>query len=111
MKNLLRADVGFANLFMIPNRRRTIDYSDAYEVDYVCFMLRKPSALPQWTALVTAFPLSLWAAVLASAAASFAFAAAYSAFHPRSEAGPALFVTSLAGMLVDESQPIMKKIK
>ncbi len=35
-----RADVGFADMFMIPNRRKIIDYTDAYEYEYVCFMVR-----------------------------------------------------------------------
>ena len=31
--------MGFADLFMIPNRRSIIDYTDAYEFEYVCFMV------------------------------------------------------------------------
>ena len=78
---------------------------------YLVFQVRKPHALPQWMSLVTAFPSRLWAAVGASAVAALAFAGAYAVAHPQAEAEAAVFVVNLVGMFVDESQPIMKRLR
>ena len=34
------ADVIWANLFVLPNRFKYIDYVDPYTTDYVCYMVR-----------------------------------------------------------------------
>ena len=36
-----RSDIGFANLFMVPDRMKYIDYTDPYMIEYASFMLSK----------------------------------------------------------------------
>ena len=39
-----RSDIGFANLFMVPDRMKYIDYTDPYMIEYASFMLSKISS-------------------------------------------------------------------
>ena len=34
-----KSDIGFANLFMVPDRMKYIDYTDPYTIEYASFML------------------------------------------------------------------------
>ena len=61
-----KADIGWAQLFIIPNRAKIIDYTSAYDIDYLCYMLAKPPPLPPWTAVVLPFELSIWLCLLTS---------------------------------------------
>ena len=36
-----KSDIGFANLFMVPDRMKYIDYTDPYMIEYASFMLSK----------------------------------------------------------------------
>ena len=36
-----KSDIGFANLFMVPDRMKYIDYTDPYIIEYANFMLSK----------------------------------------------------------------------
>ena len=36
-----RSDIGFANLFVVPDRMKYIDYTDPYMIEYASFMLSK----------------------------------------------------------------------
>ena len=65
------SDIGWADLYIIPDRARSqrirnkniivvyaawfriIDYTDPYDIEYACFMVSKPPPLPQWQALTT----------------------------------------------------------
>ncbi len=58
------ADVGWAQLFIIPNRVVIVDYTSAYDTDYLCYMVAKPEALPAWTAVVLPFEPIMWLSVV-----------------------------------------------
>ena len=34
-----KSDIGFANLFMVPDRMKYIDYTDPYTIEYASFLL------------------------------------------------------------------------
>ena len=38
-----KSDIGFANLFMVPDRMKYIDYTDPYMIEYASFMLSTKS--------------------------------------------------------------------
>ena len=40
-----KSDIGFANLFMVPDRMKYIDYTDPYLIEYASFMLSMISEL------------------------------------------------------------------
>ncbi len=73
--------------------------------------MKKPSARPQWMSLVTAFSPELWGMVLAAAVASLSFATVYSHVHPRRENPASSLIVNMVGMFVDESQPIMRRLR
>ena len=36
-----KSDIGFANLFMVPDRMKYIDYTDPYLIEYASFLLSR----------------------------------------------------------------------
>ena len=38
-----RSDIGWANVFMIPARKKYVDFTEPYRIDRASFMLRKCS--------------------------------------------------------------------
>ena len=38
-----KSDIGFANLFVVPDRMKYIDYTDPYMIEYASFMLSRKS--------------------------------------------------------------------
>ena len=72
-----RSDIGFANLFMVPDRMKYIDYTDPYTIEYASFMLSmifelfcfivkfklssaKPPNPPQWLRILQPLQTSTW---------------------------------------------------
>ena len=41
------SDIGWADLYIVPDRMKYIDYTDPYDIEYACFMLAKPPPIPQ----------------------------------------------------------------
>ena len=59
-------DVGFANLFVVPKRKKHIDLLQPYKADYICFLVKKPPPNPKWQDLMIPFHQELWFAILIS---------------------------------------------
>ena len=59
-------DVGFANLFVVPKRKKHIDLLQPYKADYICFLVKKPPPNPKWQDLIIPFHKELWFAILIS---------------------------------------------
>ena len=71
-----KSDIGFANLFMVPDRMKYIDYTDPYLIEYASFMLSmiskffcsllfkissaKPPNPPQWLRILQPLQTSAW---------------------------------------------------
>ena len=59
-------DVGFANLFVVPKRKKHIALLQPYKADYICFLVKKPPPNPKWQDLMIPFHKELWFAILIS---------------------------------------------
>ena len=72
-----KSDIGFANLFVVPDRMKYIDYTDPYMIEYASFMLSKkkvflnnlsriiillakPPNPPQWFRILQPLQTSTW---------------------------------------------------
>ena len=55
-----------ANLFLIPKRKKHIDYLQPYKADYICFLVKKPPPNTKWQDLMIPFGQELWFAILIS---------------------------------------------
>lgn len=60
------SEVGWLNLFIVPQQMEYIDYTAPYLIDYGGFMMLRPPALPQWQALTYPLHWQVWLATLAS---------------------------------------------
>ena len=58
--------MAFANLFLIPSRKKYIDYLQPYKTDYICFFVKKPPLNPKWQDLMIPFQQETWFAILVS---------------------------------------------
>ena len=57
---LKKREFGFAQLLIMYHRSQVIDYSEPYDFDYSCFLLKKPKPLPQFYALGYPLTWDLW---------------------------------------------------
>ena len=58
--------MAFANLFLIPSRKKYIDYLQPYKTDYICFFVKKPPLNPKWQDLMIPLQQETWFAILVS---------------------------------------------
>jgi hypothetical protein len=58
------SDLAWADLFIVEDRKKYIDYTTQYMSEYACFMLQKPPPLPGWLSVVLPFGPFTWLAVL-----------------------------------------------
>ena len=55
-----------ANYYLIPKRKKHVDYLQPYKADYICFLIKKPPPNPKWRDLIIPFQQELWFAILIS---------------------------------------------
>ena len=55
-----------ANYYLIPKRKKHVDYLQPYKADYICFLIKKPPPNPKWRDLIIPFHQELWFAILIS---------------------------------------------
>ena len=55
-------DIGWANLFIRDDRRAIMDFTDTYSFHFTTFLVRKPQALPMWTAPIQPYGSVMWGA-------------------------------------------------
>ena len=59
-------DLAFANLFVVPKRKKHIDLLQPYKADYICFLVKKPPPNPKWKDLMIPFHQELWFVIFIS---------------------------------------------
>jgi hypothetical protein len=57
------SDLAWADLFVVEDRKKYIDYTAPYDIEYTCFMLQKPPPLPGWLSVVLPFGPFTWLAL------------------------------------------------
>ena len=55
-----------ANYYLIPKRKKHVDYLQPYKADYICFLIKKPPPNPKWRDLIIPFQQELWFVILIS---------------------------------------------
>lgn len=105
-----RSDMGWANTFVLPGFRHYIDYA-TYDMERICFLMKKPERYPVWMSAVSAFDFLIWMGLIAVMTAVGVATVVYSQVHwqPELRASDVLYV--LAAGLVDASQPNLKYAK
>ena len=58
-----RTEVGVAQFFIAPSRIKFMDFTAPYEINYACFLLKKPPPLPSWTSITFPMQLYTWLAL------------------------------------------------
>ncbi|CAB4066936.1 unnamed protein product [Lepeophtheirus salmonis] len=59
-----KADLGFCNLFITRDRLKIIDMTNAYHIDYACFLTPSPKLIPHYMSIIYPFDAQLWACIL-----------------------------------------------
>ena len=104
-------DVAFANLFVIPVRKKYIDYLQPYNTDYVCFLVKKPPPNPKWQDLMIPFDKEIWYGILITLITCILVASIMTGVLLRNECHPRDSLINIFAIFLDESIPFSTKIK
>ena len=104
-------DVAFADLFVIPERKKYIDYLQPYSTDYVCFLVKKPPLNPKWQDLMIPFDNETWYAILVTLIICVLFVSITNGAFLRNEFHPRDSLINILAIFLDESVPFPAKIK
>ncbi len=106
-----KTDVGFANLFVLPDEKGYLDFLAPHSNVYVCFIVAKPPPNPKWMDLTFPFGIGTWIATIFTLMASTLFVIGYSLMYPGAECTPGFAAFVLMAVLLCESDPFTHKIK
>ena len=104
------SDIGFANLLVIYERMKIIDYLEPYTTDKVCFLVPKPPLSPKWMDIITIFEKEVWFSIIITLTVSFIFTYFYGILYPNAE-NKHIVLLELFGLFFDESLPITSKLR
>ncbi|CAG7719859.1 unnamed protein product, partial [Allacma fusca] len=65
-----KADIGFANVFLLDGREKVVDVTVPYDQDRGCFAVPRPEALQHWLGLILPFSWEVWACLISMAIVS-----------------------------------------
>ena len=104
-------DVAFADLYIFPERKKFIDYTQPYSTDYVCFLVRKPPLNAKWQDLMIPFHKETWYAILITIVVCTLIVSIINGFFLENEFQPRDALLNIFAIFLDESLPFTGKIK
>ena len=103
--------MAFADLYLIPERKKYIDYLQPYSTDYVCFLVKKPPLNPKWQDLMIPFDNETWYAILITLIICILVVSFTNGVLVRTEFHPRDSLLNIWAIFLDESVPFATKIK
>ena len=104
-------DVAFADLFIIPERKKFIDYTQPYSTDYVCFLVKKPPLNAKWKDLMIPFHKETWYAILITIVVCTLVVSIMNGIFLEKEFHPRDALLNILAIFLDESLNFTGKIK
>ena len=104
-------DVAFADLYIFPERKKFIDYTQPYSTDYVCFLVKKPPLNAKWQDLMIPFHKETWYAILITIVVCTLVVSIINGIFLEKEFRPRDALLNIFAIFLDESLPFSGKIK
>ena len=104
-------DIGFANLYIKPERKKFIDYLTPHDHDKICFLVAKPESDPKWMDLLKPFDLKLWVTVLITMIICWVFVYMYGRFFPYAEMSGPRGMVVLIRVFFDQSDQLAISVR
>ena len=104
-------DVAFADLYIIPERKKYIDYTQPYSTDYVCFLVKKPPLNAKWQDLMIPFHKETWYAILITIVVCTLVVSIMNGIFLEKEFRPRDALLNILAIFLDESLNFTGKIK
>ena len=103
--------MAFADLYLIPERKKYIDYLQPYSTDYVCFLVKKPPLNPKWQDLMIPFDNETWYAILITLIICSLVVSITNGIFLTNEFPARDSLMNMLAIFLDESVPFPAKIK
>ena len=92
-----------ADLYIIPERKKYIDYLRFHFLDFVCFLVVQPPLNPKWKDLAIPFHTETWVAALGTFSFGVICILIYAQFYPYAKITPGKGLVFMFAILFDNS--------